>query len=74
MSPMPVLIKKGTPSQRALSIYNAAAKYVGVRLFMYTSTLSPALALYWPRITSLGSNFRTDLKSLAWKEASHQKK
>lgn len=33
MSPMPAFIKKGTPSQRALSMYRAAAKNVGVREF-----------------------------------------
>lgn len=72
MSPMPALIKKGTPSQRALSMYITAAKYVGVRLFKLTSTLSPEVALYWPRITLLGSNLRIDLKTLTWKEASYQ--
>lgn len=67
MSPMPVLIRKGTPSQRALSMYNAAAKKVGVRLFKFTSTLSPEIALYCPRMTSLGSNLRIDLKTFTWK-------
>lgn len=70
MSPTPALIKKGTPSQRALSMYSAAAKKVGVRLRKLTSTLSSEVALYWPRITSLGSNLRIDLRTLTYKGAS----
>lgn len=71
MSPKPVLTKNGTPSHRALSMYSAAAKYVGVGPSKHLSTLSLQLDLYWPRMTSLGSNWRIDLKTLTWKEANY---
>lgn len=64
MRPRPAFMRKGTPSQRALSMYIAAAKYVGVWLSRYTSTLSLVLALYCPRMTSPGSSLRIDFKSL----------
>lgn len=66
MSPLPTLIRNGTPSQRALSMYKAAAKNVGVAFSV--SPLPPGVGVHCPSITSLGSNFRIDLNSLTWLE------
>jgi len=63
MRPVPTLTRKGTPSQRALSIYKAAAQYVGSTPFKITPFLSRELDLYWPRMTSRGSILRIDLKT-----------
>lgn len=47
-------------------MYNAAAKYVGAGLFIFALELSVELPLHLPIITSLGSSFLIDLRTLTY--------